>query len=80
MIPIVKLCARSKDGGEVSTFNIPFTAIRLEMTGRGHIGEQEIGGTRVGISKSAGWVWKKGDDGKWHRPGENDQGLVPKQR
>ena len=31
-----------------------------------------------GLVKSAGWVWKKGADGKWHRPSEGDHALVPK--
>ncbi len=31
-----------------------------------------------GLTRSAGWVWKRGADGSWHPPRENDRALVPK--
>jgi hypothetical protein len=32
------------------------------------------------FTRSASWVWKKGNDDKWHPPGPNDRALVPKDR
>jgi hypothetical protein len=31
-----------------------------------------------GISRMAGWSWKKGSDCKWHRPDKNDHAYVPR--